>query len=74
MNYYRVYMNGLYVGIGVRAERMEIDETNVFFWNDAGRLVASFWLADVERIQELPLATPATPATADVIGALRASL
>lgn len=75
MNYYRIYLKGLYVGIGVHAERMEIEGRTVFFANARG-LVASFWLPDIARIEDacgkvLPLAMPTA---AEVIEALSASL
>lgn len=50
--YYRVYMKGLHVGIGIRAERMEVDDTNVFFYIDH-RMTASFWAADIDRVTDI---------------------
>ena len=52
VNYYRIYLKGLHVGIGVRAERMDIDETSLFFWGPGG-MVASFWMTDVESIRDI---------------------
>lgn len=50
--YFRLYLRGLHVGIGVRAERIEVDGPSVFLWNGTG-MVASFWLADISEVRDL---------------------
>lgn len=75
MNYYRIYLKGLYVGIGVHADRLELDRDSLWLWGSRG-MVASFWLPDIDRVEDacgrvLPLGMPTAE---EVTGALSASL
>lgn len=52
MKYFRVYLKGLHVGVGIRAEFVEVSGCTLFFWNGPARMAASFWLEDVERVDD----------------------
>ena len=52
MNYYRVYLKGLTVGVSVRAERMEVNATHLWFWTDC-HLTASLWREDVVEVLDI---------------------